>query len=126
MYGLALIEVMTLLGHLSKNTYIFNKIKIDIPNCYRYFKGTDNSNVCSLFMFKRKHEAKQESKSKRISKLQSDPSKMYPRFPVYFRPLSHHKNQESLNNPELKSKGPFMTLPNNFNHRGRIHDKEIV
>ena len=98
-------------------------MKIDIPNCYRYSKGTDNSNVCSLFMFKRNHEAKQESKSKRISKFQSDPSKMYPRFkseaksrhskntkiipriPFYFSSLYPYKNQlYSLKNPRVQSK----------------------
>ena len=94
----------------------------DIPDCYRYFKGTDNSNVCILFMFKRNNEAKQESKSKRISEFQSDPSKMYPRskskatsrhskttniiprIPFYFSSLYPLTNQlNSLKNPRVKS-----------------------
>ena len=104
---------MTQSGHLSnidkikKSKYVFNKIKIDIPNCYRYFQGTDNSNVCSLFMFKRNHEAKKESKSKRTSKFQSDPSKMYPRLKS--KATSRHskttKNQlNSLKNTGIKAK----------------------
>ena len=95
----------------------------DIPNCYRYFTGTDNSNVCSLFMFKQNLGAKQESKSKRISEFQSDPSKMYPRskskatsrhskttniiprIPFYFSSLYPYKNQlNSLKNTGIKAK----------------------
>ena len=74
-------------------------------------------------MFKRNHEAKQESKSKRISKFQSDPSKMYPRLkskatsrhskttkiipriPFYFSSLYPLMNQlNSLKNPRVTSK----------------------
>ena len=74
-------------------------------------------------MFKRNHEAKQESKSKRISKFQSDPSKMYPRLkskatlrhskttkiipriPFYFSSLYPYKNQlNSLKNTGIKTK----------------------
>ena len=74
-------------------------------------------------MFKRNHEAKQESKSKRTSKFQSDPSKMYPRLkskatsrhskttkiipriPFYFSSLYPYKNRHySLKNPRVNSK----------------------
>ena len=74
-------------------------------------------------MFKRNHEAKKESKSKRTSKFQSDPSKMYPRLkskatsrhskitkiipriPFYFSSLYPYKNQlNSLKNTGIKAK----------------------